>query len=93
MTALEAISEAYEQAKRDYSEAQPGPGSDYAQGFRDAWGRALAILQARNVVHWEHNCALLCGASLDIPDDRYLINPEYAHNVNCKECMEAYESK
>ena len=43
------------------------------------------------VIHWELRSKLLCGESLDIEDDRYLVNPQWTTRVNCVRCVNALD--
>lgn len=42
----------------------------------------------RETVHWESDDKLLCGASLDVDDDRFLLDPRWVKHVTCQACIE-----
>lgn len=39
------------------------------------------------IVHWESDGKLLCGASLDVDDDRFLLDPRWVKHVTCQACI------
>jgi hypothetical protein len=44
-------------------------------------------------VHWEHDGKLMCGASLDVPDDRFLLDYRWVKHVTCEICIDRAKLK
>lgn len=42
----------------------------------------------RETAHWESDSKLLCGASLDVDEDRFLLDPRWVKHVTCESCIE-----